>query len=334
MRSCMQPVILYTFFSPWQIPVLSDPTTPQAGPVNLPEFQDVDVSHLSHVPEQALYENTNIKTEHTDSPDSGHKEMSSESLSYTIGQADTSPWYKMNGHNANNNLQNHIRCTNPFKSPEWCSPKTSSGGNNNIRHSQNQGQDVKMILPMPLQDACGNPLELNVTPRIDPPPKVCRNRPGEVATDASEANNNRCMYTAGSVTANNAYKAGVNATTNTDNCINERKELALDNFSLNVKPRSREDLLNNENKPLTTGEKPATAADMVSINDLSSGQCADSSPLVSPDYLSNKSDSTSSRLHISFSDEENTENSEDSGVPLHPRRLDSMTFDEFDALSS
>ena len=45
-------------------------------------------------------------------------------------------------------------------------------------------------------------------------------------------------------------------------------------------------------------------------------------------------DSTT-KLRLSFSDEENTENSEDSGVPQQANNgLDSMTFEEFDALGS
>ena len=46
-----------------------------------------------------------------------------------------------------------------------------------------------------------------------------------------------------------------------------------------------------------------------------------------------QADSTN-KLQLSFSDEENTETLEDSGVPKPPRRLDSMTFDEFEALST
>eukprot|EP00057_Strongylocentrotus_purpuratus_P020260 XP_011674734.1 PREDICTED: uncharacterized protein LOC105443366 [Strongylocentrotus purpuratus] len=38
------------------------------------------------------------------------------------------------------------------------------------------------------------------------------------------------------------------------------------------------------------------------------------------------------KLHISFSDDENTENSEDSGVPRPPRALESMTFEEIESL--
>ena len=38
------------------------------------------------------------------------------------------------------------------------------------------------------------------------------------------------------------------------------------------------------------------------------------------------------KLHISFSDDENTENSEDSGVPRPPRALESMTFDEIEGM--
>ena len=50
-------------------------------------------------------------------------------------------------------------------------------------------------------------------------------------------------------------------------------------------------------------------------------------------YIS-QADSTT-KLRLSFSDEENTENSEDSGVPQQTTNgLDTMTFEEFDALGS
>ncbi|GAB1600294.1 uncharacterized protein DDB_G0280205-like [Argonauta hians] len=75
-----------------QIPVLPDPTTPQSGPVYLPEFRDIESAYLNSVPETALFENTKTEQD-TDSPDSGHREMSSDSLSCNLTSAqDSKNW--------------------------------------------------------------------------------------------------------------------------------------------------------------------------------------------------------------------------------------------------
>ena len=81
--------------------------------------------------------------------------------------------------------------------------------------------------------------------------------------------------------------------------------------------------------------KPPTELSVVSINDLSmspANKKVNSKP--DPKQQQQQQQQDNSKLHISFSDDENTENSEDSGVPKQPLRLDSMTFDEFDALST
>lgn len=63
------------------MPVLPDPTTPQAGPVYTPEYFKGNA-----------FEKPFVTDFDTDSPDSGHKEMSTESLAVQYQNSNTSYW--------------------------------------------------------------------------------------------------------------------------------------------------------------------------------------------------------------------------------------------------
>ena len=288
--------------------MLPDPTTPQPGQVSIPDFRDVDQSYIGNIPEQALFENTNTQAESTDSPDSGHKEMSSDSLSYNLTQLETSSWY---------------RITSPESSRQGTtiSSLQSSERDTSVKSFDSQ---TKIITPVPHQDASGNPLELNLTPRIEPPPKVTRRSPkSPSAKSPSDFDSSASASKRNSVNSNCSSHSHRSGSTTSDPTAATTKH--------------RENSLNLENKQMNNSStKPPTELSVVSINDLSMSP-ANKKVNSKPDpkqQQQQQQQQDNSKLHISFSDDENTENSEDSGVPKQPLRLDSMTFDEFDALST
>ncbi|KAK7504521.1 hypothetical protein BaRGS_00004387 [Batillaria attramentaria] len=153
------------FQTPPQVPVLPDPTTPRSAPVYMPDFRDVgDNSYLSAVSNNATYENTKAASLDADSPDSGHKEMSSDSLAFTSGHADTNGW----SHNLNSSPTKQAP-RNPFENS--FNPTSAMGDRKEV---VGNGDKVQIITPLPLQDASGNRLDLKVgsqAPRIDPRPE-------------------------------------------------------------------------------------------------------------------------------------------------------------------
>ncbi|XP_025111958.1 carboxyl-terminal PDZ ligand of neuronal nitric oxide synthase protein-like isoform X2 [Pomacea canaliculata] len=155
------------FQTPPQVPVLPDPTTPRSAPVYMPDFRDAeDNSYLNAVTNNATYENTKAASLDAESPDSGHKEMSSDSLSFSLAHADTNGW----SHNLNSTPSKQIPC-NPFESS--FNPTSAALD----RRDGTSGDKVQIITPLPLQDASGNRLDLKMSasaPRIDPPPRVLR----------------------------------------------------------------------------------------------------------------------------------------------------------------
>lgn len=159
--------------SPTQVPALPDPTTPRPAPVYLPDFRDGgDNGYLSAVRDNAMYENTEAASLDAESPDSGHKEMSCDSLSFNVGHADSNGW----SHNLNHaSPPKHATVRNPFDNSFNPSPERTDCG------ARRSGK-VRIITPLPLQDASGNRLDLKIgglggapsAPRIDPPPRVHR----------------------------------------------------------------------------------------------------------------------------------------------------------------
>lgn len=219
-----------------QIPVLPDPTTPQSGPVYTPAFREIENTYLNAVPENALFENTKTEQD-TDSPDSGHKEMSSDSLSCNLtNNSDSKGWqyesfcrHSQSGNNYSNTIASGANTTNGLRPTELhpnhnvahqnhqqktCNNNNVNNNNNNnanINHNLNNNNnnnnnnninpfsrnsmvspkrrdDIKIITPVPAQDASGNRLELKlgIAPKIDPPPKYTRSpRPLSVESDTS-----------------------------------------------------------------------------------------------------------------------------------------------------
>lgn len=145
---------------------MPDPTTPRSAPVYMPDFQDAgENSYLNAVSNNATYENTKAASLDTESPDSGHKEMSSESLSFSMAHSDTNGW--------SSSPTRHFAPRNPFENnfnPTSLAVVARKDG-------VNGESKIQVITPLPPQDASGNRLDLKMSapaPRIDPPPRVQR----------------------------------------------------------------------------------------------------------------------------------------------------------------
>lgn len=150
-----------------RMPVLPDPTTPQAGPVYTPEYFKGNA-----------FEKPFVTDFDTDSPDSGHKEMSTESLAVQYQNSNTSYWQNV----LNGELIS-------LSSPSSFAPGTichvvediaavtgnpfASGFTETFEDQEFLKDNEHIITPCPPQDACGNKLELKLTrtPRIAPPPE-------------------------------------------------------------------------------------------------------------------------------------------------------------------
>lgn len=150
-----------------RMPVLPDPTTPQAGPVYTPEYFKGNA-----------FEKPFVTDFDTDSPDSGHKEMSTESLALQYQNSNTSYWQNV----LNGELIS-------LSSPSSFAPGTichvvediaavtgnpfASGFTETFEDQEFLKDNEHIITPCPPQDACGNRLELKLTrtPKIAPPPE-------------------------------------------------------------------------------------------------------------------------------------------------------------------
>ncbi|XP_021349741.1 rho GTPase-activating protein gacZ-like isoform X2 [Mizuhopecten yessoensis] len=159
-----------------QFSMLPDPTTPQVGPIFTPDQQDLDSSYMGSMTDSSSFIRHNKSDFDTDSPDSGHKEMSTENLS----KPDSAYWQ-------------HIIHGQPvsYSSPDGfygepvgqfgdLSSVTgnpfANGYNDNVESyfPRNSNEEhLKIITPLPNQDASGNKLELKLTktPKIAPPPE-------------------------------------------------------------------------------------------------------------------------------------------------------------------
>lgn len=160
-----------------QFAILPDPTTPQAGPVYTPDQQDHDSSYMGSMTDSSSFVRTNKSDFDTDSPDSGHKEMSTENLS----KPDTAYWqHVMHGQPVSYSSPDALYrepigqfggdlssvTGNPF----------ANGFNENVEcyFPRNSNEEhLKIITPLPQQDTSGNKLELKLTktPKIAPPPE-------------------------------------------------------------------------------------------------------------------------------------------------------------------
>ncbi|CAH1785446.1 unnamed protein product, partial [Owenia fusiformis] len=224
-----------------QIPVLTDPNTPECQPVHIPTFKEIEAQHLQASAENATFENTNIKSDYTESPDSGHKEMSSDSLSYSMSQSDTNGgsnsqgWYtpssRITGQGGvgaggdslfYQSYTYHTPVVNSSgdrvlggpkygQTPTHSDPsqrdtqgygkRLSTDGEKKALNTNNGGVDngQKIIVPCPSQDASGNRLNLNLTPKINPPPPNSRRSPrnSQASSGSSDEGNKRDSYNSG-----------------------------------------------------------------------------------------------------------------------------------------
>ncbi|XP_033760289.1 carboxyl-terminal PDZ ligand of neuronal nitric oxide synthase protein-like [Pecten maximus] len=159
-----------------QFALLPDPTTPQVGPVFTPDQQDLDSSYMGSMTDSSSFIRNNKSDFDTDSPDSGHKEMSTENLS----KPESAYWqHVMHGQPMSYSSPDGFYgepvgqfgdlssvTGNPF----------ANGFNDNVEsyYPRNSNEEhLKIITPLPHQDASGNKLELKLTktPKIAPPPE-------------------------------------------------------------------------------------------------------------------------------------------------------------------
>ncbi|XP_067661699.1 carboxyl-terminal PDZ ligand of neuronal nitric oxide synthase protein-like [Haliotis asinina] len=285
--------------TPQQVPMLPDPTTPRPGPVYIPEFREVDNSYISNVSDNALFENTKAGLD-TDSPDSGHREMSSESLSYNLTHTESNGWCVPYGTAVPpTTLANNIN-GNPFRN--------SFANNSDDGRKEINEDKVKIITPCPPQDASGNRLDLKGgtthTPKIDPPPKFrrpTRNAHGSSSSGDRDSNAN--------IPSDSDYYSTY-ASSNTST-VKSSHGNRFDNF--------------NDNRDVHSVGSPRQKLDL-KVNNLSS----------SPQRPLGMTGQNRWRMRISYTSDDASDNSEESNTPSQtgPRRLDTMTLDEFEALSS
>lgn len=322
-----------------QIPMLPDPTTPTAGDVVLPSYMTREKSGLGIV-DEGLFENTNTKTEQSDSPDSGHKDMSSDSLSASLtaslsasmthSDSSTPAWYpSLRGTLSPNN--NNPPRSRSADNKDFDFPRSIREQNNNFvrppsynvhgeqfrltmkngKNSEAKNSDARN------SDANNNP-GLNglagkeaksvqgkadlVTPKLNPPPKVSRRSPMRDPLSPDSI-----MTTSTSTTSSSS----------TSECSLADKRSSSDSSKSTI------DSPLHSNPPKIS--LPTTVNERNTINNLSAGLNPLKKSIITP--------ADASKLHLSFSDDDNT-NSEDSGIPQPPQRLDSMTFDEFDPLNT
>lgn len=301
-----------------QIPPLPDIHTPQPAPVTLPQFQDIDTSYMANAQPRDLFENTRTDFYSTESPDSGHKEMSSDSLSYNFSQSDTNSWYcpktisvlsQMSGYQGNS----FSTSTNPFSSHDL--------SNNLESPSKPQDEKVKVIVPCPMQDASGNRLELNVTPKIDPPPKVNRPTSRSASRTFQGADLNSSSYD------NTQHDNSVKNYNNRNSTTSENSSGSLDQDLKEVETcfMNEDDVNGNESKQLNNSNNKTM---YFSMEDSTESTIKD---------LSAHSDS-SVKLHISLSEDDIMEKADDKdtedNLPSMPPALDSLMFADFEALTA
>ena len=356
----------------------------------MPEFKEIETHNLTNIPEQAMYANANIHLSkgQQDSPDSGHREMSSDSLSYNLsgsdnnGNGSSNSWYPLginqgayningpphmkplnnsgiNVHGQEFNLQmrtsHHVNKVSPNNNSFNVNPfspkkEVKSPKSNNKKETQ-------IITPLPSQDASGNKLELNVAPKIEPPPKVKRtsSRASQGQGDLLISPDSQTMSSRSSTTSETSFS---------DKRISRDSSKMGDDLNANLTSLMSPLNKSNNSSTATSPNHNTGVQQDISVNFNNSSHQKFHAPPKQQNLntaneneynMNNLSNSPNSRhsqnsshkgsfishadsttkLRLSFSDEENTENSEDSGVPQQANNgLDSMTFEEFDALGS
>ena len=276
-----------------------------------------------------MFENTNV--EFTESPDSGHREMSSDSLAFSNSQPEVYAWYVSRANSVTGTCPSMKHSVSSYSytpgslssnnRPELNLPLRSSSNpftvmstsvtTNNANYENVQKREPQIIMPMPMQDACGNQLDLHITPKLDPPPKVNRRSmrtsvttPSATSVTSPDSNGNNSVSRC-STTSENSFEMHLNQLLEqaslteinvTENIANERKEL-------NTERRSD----NNLNKTNSKSDFHV--------------QCK--SPLIEAHASPRKT------RKESFSDEENTEEIEDTELKYVLKSDELKMFSEF-----
>ena len=310
------------------MPILLDSSTPEPGPM-LP----VDYHGLDRAGDHELFENINTMPEFTESPDSGHREMSSDSLACSAGQPDVYSWCmstNVNGQRSHGGIKRSVSSNgytpgsmSANNRPELNLPlRTSSNpftvpAPSSQHHYANLSScEPAIITPLPMQDASGNRLDLNTAPKLDPPPKVNRR-------------SSRTPTTAASVTSpdSNGNRSGSSASTMSDHSFEVHLNQLLEQATMNH--NNMTDNIVNERKELNTLPKPENNLNKNTVNNLNHSPRADRAQHMSPLILS-----TARIRKLSFSDEENTEEVEESDLKDVLKSSELEMFSDLEAFSS
>ncbi|ESP04810.1 hypothetical protein LOTGIDRAFT_156033 [Lottia gigantea] len=282
------------FHTPPQfVPSLPDPTTPRCGPVHLPSMRDMDNSYLTSISNSSTFENTKAALE-ADSPDSGHREMSSESLSFNLSNSDSSGWNP--AYNPGNDgvvLRRNINA-NPF-----------SSSFNSVNYDSKESKEKTKIITTPIKEGKGSQSDYNISSKpnkLDPPPSYKRlhrlSQNGGIVNGHYMDGQNHIMTDSDYYSTYNSSHSNGSSMHHSD-----LRSSYSDNRDNNSK--------NNNRHPLD-----------VHVNDLS----ANNSHMKHAEW--NSRISYTSDENSDNSDDSNGQSNRAS------RRLDSMTLDEFEALGS
>ena len=189
----------------------------------------------------------------------------------------------------------------------------------------NPHSNTRIIVPAPMQDATSNRLELNVSPIEDSTnsPKTTsssRNFSNSTGNDGSQQHN---INTNAQIPRLPPPASTVHAPASD---VSLTPAVDMIDFEGDLDPIGAyyESNNNQNNRSSSRG-----SGHRMNFNKMDAMSTSESMSPIQPDISI-----PDTRLHISFSDDENTENSEDSGVPRPPRALESMNFDELDSYSS
>jgi hypothetical protein len=207
----------------------------------MPSELDADGSYLAHRAEQALFLNSKGGNSNmdTDSPDSGHREMSSESLSLNLTSQSDVYWpgsfssYQGQGQGlyGYDGVSGQEGCAvHPHGHGHMTVLNNALVGSNFHANGHNEAQHPPLkytsIRPVwdeegSLQDASGNPLELKLNssiPKIDPPPQFRNSRASQRDSQCSEGSNhsNSGMMLSSAALANKELAANMQRSSDSD----------------------------------------------------------------------------------------------------------------------
>ncbi|KAK3593733.1 hypothetical protein CHS0354_013631 [Potamilus streckersoni] len=186
------------------MPVLPDPTTPQCGPVYLPRLMAIDRDGSFLLSPDSMPVGS-LKTFETDSPDSGHREMSAENLAQNLVSNNGAYWPVENPCDRtlySYGFSSPVKLRSPYgyEMTATISSNPFAGGDaefevNNFEQRASpkwKGFDekVKTITSSPPHDAGGNKLELklNLTPKIKPPPEFRNSNSPRLSSSSDDSN--------------------------------------------------------------------------------------------------------------------------------------------------